>query len=110
KRVHEESTLIQVYRKCCRNIERNFHLTALTSHHAPPNMEKTYQKMAKYLQENGPNEHHPGRKTAYIIPDIINQGQAKMNSNEKTTEDENEEAEDRDAEERPIEREDMFDT
>ncbi|KAJ7078049.1 hypothetical protein B0H15DRAFT_805015 [Mycena belliarum] len=110
KRVIEESTLIQVYRQCCRNIERNFHLTSLTSHHAPPNMEKTHQKMAKYLQENGPNEHRPGRKTEYIIPDIINQGQAKMNSTEKTPEEENEEAEDQDAEERPIEPEDMFDT
>ncbi|KAJ6570751.1 hypothetical protein B0H10DRAFT_2352387 [Mycena sp. CBHHK59/15] len=110
KRVIQESTLIQVYRQCCRNIERNFHLTSLTSHHAPPNMEKTYKKMARYLQEHGPNEHRPGRKTAYIIPDVINQGQAKMNATEKTTEDENEEKEDRDVQERQIEPEDMFDT
>ncbi|KAJ7486605.1 hypothetical protein FB451DRAFT_955982, partial [Mycena latifolia] len=46
ERVIEESTLIQVYRQCCRNIERSFALTALTSLHAPPDMEKTYQKMA----------------------------------------------------------------
>ncbi|KAJ6607144.1 hypothetical protein B0H10DRAFT_2307406 [Mycena sp. CBHHK59/15] len=110
KRVIQESALIQVYRQCCRNIQRNFHLTSLTSHHAPPNMEKTYKKMARYLQEHGPNDHRPGRKTAYIIPDVINQGQAKMNATEKTTEDENEEKEDRDVQERQIEPEDMFDT
>ncbi|KAJ7732217.1 hypothetical protein DFH07DRAFT_990929 [Mycena maculata] len=109
KRVIEESTLIQVYRGCCHNIERNFALTALTSQQAPPDMEKTYQKMALYLQQNSPNEHQAGRKSAYIIPDIIEQGQAKMNSTEKSEEDENEEREEENDLERAIEPEDLGD-
>jgi hypothetical protein len=36
------------------------------------------------MQEHQPNEHRTGRTTAYIIPDIINQGQDKMFSGEDT--------------------------
>lgn len=32
--------------------------------------------MAKYLTCHGPNEHKPGRKTAYVIADFIDRGQA----------------------------------
>ncbi|KAJ6619420.1 hypothetical protein B0H10DRAFT_2163973 [Mycena sp. CBHHK59/15] len=71
KRVIQESTLIQVYRQCCRNIERNFHLTSVTSHHAPPNMEKTYKKMARYLQEHGPMSIVRGVKLRTLFPMLL---------------------------------------
>jgi hypothetical protein len=38
--------------------------------------------MAMYLTRHGPNEHRPGRKTAYAIADFIDRGQAEF---EKTT-------------------------
>lgn len=57
-------------------------------------MTKTLAKMAKYLEEHGPNEHRAGRTTAHIIPDIINQGQGKMFSGEAAPADSTIDAED----------------
>jgi hypothetical protein len=34
--------------------------------------------MATYLTSHGPNEHRPGRKTAYVIADFIDRGQAEF--------------------------------
>jgi hypothetical protein len=47
-------------------------------------MAKTLEKTTKYMEEHGPNELHTGRKTAYSIVDIINQGQGKMFSGDNT--------------------------
>jgi hypothetical protein len=76
--VLKESTLVNLYRACRDNIERNLHLKGLTTRHAPPDMTKTLAKMANYLKEHGPNEHRPGRKTAYSIPDMIDLGQLEI--------------------------------
>ncbi|KAF8192847.1 hypothetical protein K438DRAFT_1589904, partial [Mycena galopus ATCC 62051] len=73
-RVIEESTLIKIYHSCHRNIERNFCLTNLTRRHAPPNMQKTFDKMAAYMEANSPNEHRAGRKSSYCIPDMLDKG------------------------------------
>ncbi|KAJ6567851.1 hypothetical protein B0H10DRAFT_2200069 [Mycena sp. CBHHK59/15] len=84
KRVLEESPLIHVYSQCCENIERNFQLSSFTSRQGAPDMTKTLEKMARYIEEHGPNEHRAGRRTAHSIPDIINQGQGKMFSGDNT--------------------------
>jgi hypothetical protein len=57
-------------------------------------MTKTLAKMAKYLEEHGPNEHRNGRKTAHIVPDIINQGQAKIFSTDSAGQEDGSEDED----------------
>ncbi|KAK7015395.1 hypothetical protein R3P38DRAFT_3321655 [Favolaschia claudopus] len=74
-RVIEESTLIKVFHSCHRNIERNFCLTNTTRRHAPPNMTKTFEKMAEYLIANAPNEHRPGRKSSHCVPDMLDKGE-----------------------------------
>ncbi|KAJ7855268.1 hypothetical protein B0H14DRAFT_2353277, partial [Mycena olivaceomarginata] len=78
KRVHEESPLIHIYSQCCENITRNFHLELFTSQQGAPDITKTLGKTSKYMQEHVPNERRTARTTAYIVPDIINQGQDKM--------------------------------
>jgi hypothetical protein len=74
-RVLEESVLIELYRSCHTNIERNFGLASLTSRHAPPDLTKTFEKMASYFEAHSPNQYKTGRKTAYTIPDMLNKGQ-----------------------------------
>jgi hypothetical protein len=41
-------------------------------------MTKTFAKMATYLKEHGLNEHRPGCKTAYSVPDMIDLGQQEI--------------------------------
>jgi hypothetical protein len=74
-RVIEESVLVELYRCCHSNIERNFGLTSLTTRHAPPDLTKTVGKMQTYFDSHAPNQHTAGRKTAYSIPDMLNRGQ-----------------------------------
>ncbi|KAJ6617197.1 hypothetical protein B0H10DRAFT_2164482 [Mycena sp. CBHHK59/15] len=106
KKVLEESPLIHIYSQCNENIERNFQLGAFTSRHGGPNMIKTLERTTKYMEDHGPNECRTGRATAYIIPDIINQGQGKMHSGDSTgQEDLTGEADD--IADRPIEPEDL---
>lgn len=70
--------MVDLYRSCRENIERNLHLRGLTSRHTPPDLTKTYMAMSDYLRAHGPNEYRSGRKTAYSIPDIIDRGQAEI--------------------------------
>ncbi|KAJ7731384.1 hypothetical protein B0H16DRAFT_1665276 [Mycena metata] len=107
KRVLEESPLIHIYNQCNENIARNFLLTSFTSRQGEPDMAKTLDKTARYMHEHGPNERRIGRTTAYIIPDIINQGQDKMLSGDGTGQ-ETEDAEGDDGGEGPIEAEDLL--
>jgi hypothetical protein len=78
RRVLDESTLVEIYRRCRENVEQNLHLNGLTTRHAPPDLTKTYMRMKDYLTTHGPNEFRPGRKTAYSIPDMIDRGQAQL--------------------------------
>jgi hypothetical protein len=77
-RVIEESTLMEIYRNCHGNIERNFVLTALTDQHAPPDMIKTLAKMELYLRDHGPNKYRPGRSSAHPIPDTMDVGLSRI--------------------------------
>ncbi|KAJ7899234.1 hypothetical protein B0H14DRAFT_3104540 [Mycena olivaceomarginata] len=99
KRVLEESPLIQIYSQCCSNIERNFQLTSYTSRQAAPDMTKTLAKMSIYFQEHGPNEHRAGRKTTYVVPDVISQGVGKMMRRQQHGEDGGDEKEEEDTSE-----------
>jgi len=74
KRVLEESSLVEIYRSCHHNIERNLGITGLTQRHGPPDFTATYTVLASYFKNHGPNEHHAGRKSAYTIPDMIDRG------------------------------------
>jgi hypothetical protein len=75
EQVLEESILVEVFRQCHKNIEKNFGLSGLTTRHAPANMIKTYEAMARHLASSQLNEYKPGRTSAYNIPDVIDNGQ-----------------------------------
>ena len=74
ERVIDESPLIQVYRNCHSNMERNLHLSSPTSAHADHNLAKTLRKMQMYMKDHRPNEYVIGRKSAYPIPDMLDKG------------------------------------
>ncbi|KAJ7922117.1 hypothetical protein B0H13DRAFT_1603908 [Mycena leptocephala] len=94
--VLKESPLIQIYSQYCSNIEHNFQLTSFTSRQAAPDMTRTLEQMAPYLQEHGSNEHRAGRNTTYSIPDIITQGVGKMMTRTQGSTEEGGEDEDED--------------
>jgi hypothetical protein len=73
-RVIEESPLVEIYRSCHHNIERNFNTTGLTQRHGPPNLSKTFEVLATYFKTHSPNEHCNGRKSAHTILDMIDRG------------------------------------
>jgi hypothetical protein len=75
KRVIEESPLIQVYRSCHSNMERNLSLPGPTTTHAEPNLRKTIKKLVDYAREHRTNEFVAGRTTTYSIPDMMDKGQ-----------------------------------
>lgn len=81
-RVIEESPLVEIYRSCHHNIERNFNITGLTQRHGLPNFSKTFEKLATYFKTHEPNEYRAGRKSAHAIPDMIDRG---LNNIEATT-------------------------
>ena len=81
-RVIEESPLIEIYQSCHHNIEHNFNITGLTQRHGPPNLLKTFEKLATYFKIHTPNKYHAGRKSAHIIPDMIDHD---LNNIESTT-------------------------
>lgn len=73
-RVIEESPLVEIYRSCHHNIERNFNITGLTKRHSSPNLLKTFEALATYFKTHSPNEHRNGRKSAHTILDMIDRG------------------------------------
>lgn len=81
-RVIEESTLIEVYRNCQGNVERNFGLTSLSVQHAPQNMAKTFATLMAYMREHGPNEYRQGRATCHTIPAMLSDGLRRITAGE----------------------------
>ena len=74
KRVLEESSLVEIYRSCHHNIERNLGITGLTQWRGSTDFTATYTVLASYFKKHGPNDYHAGRKSNYTIPDMIDRG------------------------------------
>lgn len=80
ERVIQESSLVDIYRNCHHNIERNFHLAGLTNRHAPTNLVETFRVLAVLFSDNRPNEHQAGRKSKFSISNKIDDGQNNIDS------------------------------
>ncbi|KAK6984414.1 hypothetical protein R3P38DRAFT_3452552 [Favolaschia claudopus] len=78
KRVLEESPLIHIYSQCIENITKNFALASLTTQQGVPDIARTLEKCTQYMKDHNANQRCAGRKTTYIIPDILDQGQNRM--------------------------------
>jgi len=74
KRVLEESSLVEIYRSCHHNIERNLGISGLTQQCGSTDFTATYTVLTSYFKKHGPNNYHTGRKSNYTIPDMIDQG------------------------------------
>ncbi|TFY60049.1 hypothetical protein EVG20_g7564 [Dentipellis fragilis] len=74
-RIIEESGLIEMYRQCMTNIERNFALSSLTIKHAAPDVTKTLALLLRHLKEQRTHEPKSGpRRSPYEIPDAMSVG------------------------------------
>lgn len=51
-----------------------FCLEHKTTRHSPPKMEKTFAKLAAYMEKEKANEIVSGRKSKYCIPDAMGKG------------------------------------
>lgn len=59
-------------------IEKIFYLDNNTSRHSPPDMKKTFARLAIYLEKEAVNEFISGRKTNCLVENKITQGMGIM--------------------------------
>ena len=83
KLVFKRSILIEIYRSAHRIIENNFYLTNRTLRHTSPKMTTTLNKLAAHIRkpENNPHVFMKGRTAKHTIPDVVNEGFAKILQN-----------------------------
>jgi hypothetical protein len=79
-RIIKESPLVQTYRSTKTTIEKNFRLCHITTAHANPDMSRTFEEVRKHHESKDPYRITPGRRSSYIIPDVIDKGRALMKS------------------------------
>lgn len=79
-RIILESILILVYRNSHANIERNFVLSGLTTAHAEKDMTATFMAILEQIKEDGPNEYRAGRPGKYVVPNVLADGAAIIQS------------------------------
>ncbi|KAL1751932.1 hypothetical protein FB107DRAFT_293531 [Schizophyllum commune] len=72
--VIKESVLLHLYRDCHENMNRNFHLTSLTTAHAPANLTASIRLACDSMTRCEPNKFKPGRGTEYTIVDMLDKG------------------------------------
>jgi hypothetical protein len=77
-RIIKESPLVQLYRSIHTVIEKNLALSHLTTAHSNPDMARTFADLQSYLSITEPHKIHPGRKSAYSVPDQIDRGRGML--------------------------------
>ncbi|KAF7971243.1 hypothetical protein HWV62_21560 [Athelia sp. TMB] len=87
ERVIEESSLVDIYRSCHHNIERNFRIAGLTKHHSPPSLVLSLEVLAAYFRQHDLNKHQSGRTASYKISDKIDDGINNVESMEEAADD-----------------------
>ncbi|KAL1669501.1 hypothetical protein GGF50DRAFT_44204, partial [Schizophyllum commune] len=75
--VIKESVLLDLYRNCHENMDRNFHLSS-TDAHAPLNVGLSLQVACNHLKLSRPNHFQHGRACTYSIPDMMDKGAAML--------------------------------
>ncbi|KAH6893857.1 hypothetical protein BKA70DRAFT_1118495, partial [Coprinopsis sp. MPI-PUGE-AT-0042] len=68
------SPLIEIHKKIRIQFEKMFCLLHKTTRHSPPKMEKTFEKLLKYMLDHKATEFKAGRKTAFEINDMMSHG------------------------------------
>ncbi|KAF8152226.1 hypothetical protein B0H34DRAFT_821015, partial [Crassisporium funariophilum] len=81
-RIIKESPLVQIYRNIRVAVDKNFALTHLTTAHSDPDMTKTFNELQKHLTTVNSYKITPGRKSKYIIDDMIDRGRTLLKVND----------------------------
>ncbi len=55
--------------------EKNLVLTHLTTRHSAPDMTTTLEELQKHLKEERAHEVIPGRRSNYVVPNLMERGQ-----------------------------------
>jgi hypothetical protein len=74
ERIQKESALIEVYKSIHIQFEKMFCLVHNSTHHSPPNMIKTFSKLAAYMKQEKSHEFINGRTTGYQVKDVFGEG------------------------------------
>ena len=74
----KESPLIEVYKNVRISLEDMFALDHRTFKHSPPRLAQTFRKLLKHMKETQAHDPVPGRKSAYCIPDAMEEGLVKL--------------------------------
>ncbi|KAI0038958.1 hypothetical protein FA95DRAFT_1504832, partial [Auriscalpium vulgare] len=75
KRVITESILIEIYRACHKKIERDLHLSGLTSAKGKKDLTTTFKKLGDYIRDTSrANEYQRERKTSYSVSNMLDKG------------------------------------
>lgn len=74
----KESLLIEVFKNVRISLEDMFALDHQTFKHSPPKLAQTFCKLLQHMKDTHAHEPVPGRKSAYCIPDAIEEGFVKL--------------------------------
>ena len=74
----KESPLIEIFKNVRISLEDMFALDHRTFKHSPPVLAQTFHKLLKHMKETRAHEPVPGRKSAYCIPDAMEEGLVKL--------------------------------
>jgi hypothetical protein len=85
ERILAESSLIEVYKNTRRQLEKIFCLDHKTTRHSPPKMKLMFARLRAYMKKHETNVFKPGRRTNYVIPDIMERGMHIMMTTKPST-------------------------
>ena len=74
----KESPLIEVFKNVRMSLEDMFALEHRTFKHSPPKLAQTFRKLLNHMKTSRTHEPVAGRKSAYCIPDAIEDGLVKL--------------------------------
>ncbi|KAF8148032.1 hypothetical protein B0H34DRAFT_630754, partial [Crassisporium funariophilum] len=69
-----ELPLLEVYKNTHIQFEKMFCLEHRTTRHSPPKVKVTFAKLGAYMMKHNSNVFLPGRKTKYVVPDMLGKG------------------------------------
>lgn len=79
-RMIDASPLIEVYKNVRKQFERMFCLIHKTGRHSAPKMERTFERLRKYMEYHKTNHFIAGRGSENLLSDIIQVGLTRLTS------------------------------
>ncbi|KAK7682119.1 hypothetical protein QCA50_014705 [Cerrena zonata] len=70
----KESPLLEIYRNIQEQLQDMFESNQKGNLHSSPNMERTFQVLARYMEKTKASSVVPGRSAHYVVPDVMLEG------------------------------------